>query len=196
MILNLIRVLLLITLLIVIVIDVNIPLVLNTPTNQLIIGIIILFIIIVIDEIIGFLLGVIFLVIYFKYYQKLIDNKNQNNDVKQSLLGSSDLSGYNFKPFSLSVGDTFIGDSKPLPNNSMDSVNAHYVNVDEKNNTITMPYISTELLESAQNNIFDVNNYKLEIKNTDNAYGIQGLNSDNIHYLGFDKTTGTNLKIV
>ena len=195
MILNLFRVLLLITLLIVIVIDVNIPLILNTPTNQLIIGIIIIFTIIVVDEIIGFLLGVIFLVIYFKYYQKLIDNKNQNNDIKQPLLGSSELSGYNFKPFSFSA-DTFTGDSKPVPNNLMDSVNAHYVNVDEKNNCITMPYISTELLESAQNNIFDVNNYKLEIKNDDKAYGIQGLNSDNIHYLGFDKTTGNNLKIV
>jgi len=196
MILNLIRVLLLITLLIVIIIDINIPLILNTPTNQLIIGIIIIFTIIVIDEIIGFLLGVIFLVVYFKYYQKLIDNKNQNNNIKEPLLVSSEISGFNFKPFAINAADTFIGDTKPVPNNLTDSVNGHYVNVDEQNNTITMPYISTELLESAQNNIFDLNNYKLEIKNSENAYGIQGLNSDNIHYLGFDKTTGNNLKIV
>ena len=195
MLINSIRVFLLLLLLVVVIIDVNVPLILNTPTNQLIIGIIILFVIIVVDEIIGFLLGVIFLVIYFKYYQKLIDNKNQNkeiSEIKKPLLSSFDA---DYKPFSVNL-DTFTGDTKPAPNNLSETVNSHYEKYDIVNNCTTMPYISNELLESAQNNVFDKTNYKLEIKNTDNTYGIQGLNSDNVHYFGFDKTTGTSLTLV
>jgi hypothetical protein len=55
-----------------------------------------------------------------------------------------------------------------------------------------MPYISTELLEKAQNNIYDTNNYYTEIKNIDNADGVQGLNSDQVHYTAFDKKSITN----
>jgi hypothetical protein len=46
--------------------------------------------------------------------------------------------------------------------------------------------ISNELLNAAQNNIYDEDNYKTEIKQDNNFYGIQGLNTNNIHYIAFD----------
>jgi hypothetical protein len=57
-----------------------------------------------------------------------------------------------------------------------------------------MPYISNELLENAQNNIYDVNNYNMEVVISENntIYGIQGLNSSNIHYPAYDKTSISN----
>ncbi len=35
-------------------------------------------------------------------------------------------------------------------------------------------------------NIYNEENYNTEIKQDNNTYGIQGLNSDNIHYVAFD----------
>jgi hypothetical protein len=62
-----------------------------------------------------------------------------------------------------------------------------YIKMNEKDGYIEMPYISNELLEKAQTNIYDINNYNNEIKISQDAYGIQGLNADMVHYSGFDK---------
>ena len=62
----------------------------------------------------------------------------------------------------------------------------HYIDENKNDNSKLMPYISTELLKSAQNNIYNDENYKMEIKSDDNFYGIQGLNSDNKHFAAFD----------
>jgi len=166
------RIILLITLIFFIIYDVDIPLIINTQTNQMIIAILIIFTIIVIDEIIGFLIGIIFLVIYFKYYQKKF---NKNEEIKEQLLND-----YKIK-------DSFIGDTKPESNMRIPIIENDYIKMNEKDGYIEMPYISNELLEKAQTNIYDINNYNNEIKISQDAYGIQGLNADMVHYSGFDK---------
>jgi Ca2+/Na+ antiporter len=184
-------------LVIVIFIDVPISATFASQTNQLLIALLIIFMIIVVDEIIGFLLGIILLIIYFKYYQKIIDNKNSssksnsnsNNDLTEPLIKA-------YTPFSmdnynlLNGIDRFSGDIKPSSNGKInENIKDHYVKEDKENNIVEMPYISNELLLDAQNNIYDDKNYYMEIKKLDNAYGIQGLNSDSVHYMAYDKTT-------
>lgn len=168
------RLMLILLLITFIIYDVDVPIVLNTQTNQMIIAILVIFIIIVIDEIIGFLIGIIFLVVYFKHYQKIFNkNDTQQKEIKQPLLND--------------YKDSFIGDVKPENNSRIPVIENDYVKMDEKNGCIEMPYISNELLEKAQTNIYDVNNYYNEIKISQDAYGIQGLNADMVHYSGFDK---------
>ena len=153
--------------------DIDIPVVLHTPVNQLIIGILILGIIIGIDEILGFLIGLLFLIIYFKYYQKLIHNKTSNsNYMKEPLLEKN---------------NEKFDDVKPVKNDKTEMIENHYIKF--SNDCIEMPYISNQLLENAQTNIYDINNYNNEIRTDNNTYGVQGLNSDAIHYPGFDLTT-------
>lgn len=53
-------------------------------------------------------------------------------------------------------------------------------------------YISNEHLLAAQNNIFDINNFKTEVKgidrgfNNEKVYGVQGLDTEHVNYTGFD----------
>ena len=177
MILNFIRILLLLVLITFIVFEINIPVILHTPTNQLIIAIVILFIIIIIDEISGFILGVIFLVVYFKHYQKL---KSNNSDLQQPLLSSpsssssssSSLLKQNF--FNI---DTFENDVKPQPYSKIElfnntNTNQDYKEYDNKNNCITMPYISQELLDKAQSNVYNENNYNTDFTHVKEEYGV------------------------
>jgi len=165
-----------------ILVDIDIPVILHTPVNQLLIGILILIIIILIDEILGFLIGLLFLIIYFKYYQKLINNKTSNsNYLKEPLLDKNTINNYPI----FNKNEKF-DDVKPSPNNKTDLIQDHYIKF--SNGCIEMPYISNELLENAQNNIYDINNYNNEIRTNNNTYGVQGLNSDAIHYPGLDLT--------
>jgi len=164
------RLILLLLIIPLVIYDIDIPLVLHTPINQMIIGIFIIFTIIIIDELVGFLIGIIFLIIYFKHYQKVFNKNHNNEDIKEPLLR-----------------DSFVGDVKPNSNTRMPIVENDYIKYDEINGCIEMPYISNELLEKAQTNIYDYNNYYNEIKISPDAYGIQGLNADMVHYSGFDK---------
>ena len=59
---------------------------------------------------------------------------------------------------------------KPTTNNKTQIVQEHYMK--EINGCIEMPYISYELLEKAQNNVYDPNNYN-------NYTEIQGLMANN-----------------
>ena len=142
MILNLIRSFLIILLIFIIIVDFNIPITIDTPTNQLVVAIIVIFLILVVDEIIGFVVGLIFLVIYFKYYQKKI-NKNPSS--------------------------AYSTDVAPKPYSREPEIPHHYINTSE--NCTEIPYISNELLKSAQNNIYNEENLKIEIKQN-NFYGI------------------------
>jgi len=161
MILDLFRLFLLIILIVAIFIDIDIPNVLTIQINQLLIAILIIFIIVVFDEIIGFLLGIIFLVIYFKHYQKIINNSsNTNKDLKEPLIKA-------YTPFGMDNYnniDNFIGDIKPQKKSNTENIKEHYVSLNEENNSIIMPYISEELLDKAQNNIYDEKNYKIKKK--------------------------------
>lgn len=170
-ILNFIRVLLLLVLLIFIIFEIDIPIILHTPLNQLIIAIVILFIIIIIDEISGFILGIIFLVVYFKHYQKLKSNKSE---LQQPLLPTPHTqTKQNFIDL-----DSFNNDIKPKPYSNIEyfddnnNNNQNSKDYDEKNNCITMPYISQELLDKAQTNIYNQNNYNTDFTNTKELYGV------------------------
>jgi len=66
-------------------------------------------------------------------------------------------------------------------------------NINENNNQpCELNYISNEHLLAAQNNIFDINNFKTEVKgidkgfNNEKVYGIQGLDTEHLNYKGFD----------
>lgn len=180
------RLLFLIILILAIIFDIDIPIILNTQVNQLLIAILIIFIIVAVDEIIGFLLGCIFLIIYFKYYQKIINSKNSSND---NNINSNDPLLKAYSSFNINEVDSFVGDTMPQRNSKMEKVQEHYMTNNTKDNCIEMPYISNELLLKAQTNIYDEKNYYTEIKNNDNMYGIQGLNSDLVHYSAYDTKT-------
>jgi hypothetical protein len=203
MILNFIRAVLIILLLFVIIMDFDLPIIINTKTNQLFIAIIILLIILLVDEIIGFLIGLIFLIIYFKYYQKKImpNNKQLENAQAQFPMPSSITSPFISGPSFVSTSslfntnttdplssffNLFQNDVKPKAYSTQPEIPEHYTQDIKNENCKLIPYISTELLKSAQNNIYSDENYNKEIKADANYYGIQGLNSDNKHYAAFD----------
>jgi len=200
MILNFIRAVLILLLIFVIIVDFDLPIIINTKTNQLFIAIIILLIILLVDEIIGFLIGLIFLIIYFKYYQKkIIPKREQLNDSLSSSSFSSLNNAYesinnNINNYTnnttndplASFFNFFKDDVKPKSNSIQPEIPDHYVKELKNENCTLIPYISNELLQSAQTNIYNEDNYKKEIKTDDNYYGIQGLNSDNKHFAAFD----------
>lgn len=184
MIIDIFRLLTLIIFILIIFIDIDIPIVLNTPLNQMILALIIIMTIIAIDEIIGFLLGLIILIIYYKYYQKVFNSSSSTVppsnqiELKQPLMSNQ---FYNI--------DTFENDVKPSPNKLI-SVENHYMKSFNNGECFEMPYISNQLLDDAQNNIYDINNYNMELISNENKidiYGIQGLNSSNIHIPAYDK---------
>ena len=184
MILNFIRAVLILLLLFVIIVDFDLPIIINTKTNQLFIAILILLIILLVDEIIGFLIGLIFLIIYFKFYQKKImpTKQDPSNDKIISHFKSDENSNDPLASFI----NFFSGDVKPKSYSNQPEIPEHYVNHLKNENCTLIPYISDELLKSAQTNIYNDDNYKKEIKTDDNYYGIQGLNSENNHYPAFD----------
>lgn len=205
MILNFIRAVLILLLIFVIIVDFDLPIIINTKTNQLFIAIIILLIILLVDEIIGFLIGLIFLIIYFKYYQKkIMPKREQLNDSLSPSSFSSLNNAYesinnNINNYSNSTTTTtntndplasffnfFKDDVKPKSNSIQPEIPDHYVKELKNENCTLIPYISNELLQSAQTNIYNEDNYKKEIKTDENYYGIQGLNSDNKHFAAFD----------
>jgi hypothetical protein len=156
MIIVVLRIISLIFLIFSIIVDINVPLILHTQVNQLIIGIIIISILLLVDEILGFLLGLTYLVIYFKFYQKKINNSTNPSyiNLKEPLISDT----------------TTDNDVKPISNNKTQIVQEHYMR--DINGCIEMPYISNELLEKAQNNVYDPNNYN-------NYTEIQGLMANN-----------------
>jgi|688.fasta_scaffold29269_8 hypothetical protein len=162
------RIICLILLIFAILVDIEIPLVLHTQVNQLIIAIIIIIILLLVDEIVGFLLGLIFLIIYFKYYQRKLNNTNIQTINTQTTLK---------EPLITDKFNNISNDVKPVSNQKTEPIENHYIK--EGYNCLEMPYISKELLEKAQNNIYDINNYNINID-------IQGLANENIQaYDGF-----------
>ena len=167
MVIEFLRILLLVVLLFVIILDYDVPVIINTAVNQLFIALIIIFIILAVDEIVGFLSGLIFLTIYFKFYQKKINNENKDN--KEKFTNDNNSSPLN------NLFDYIFNPSIPSSNSNSSS----YSNSSSNSNII--PTVSTDTLKSAQNNIFDDNQYEKEIKTYDNSYGgIQGLNIDKL----------------
>lgn len=215
MIIYFIRALLILILLFVIIFDFDIPMVINTPINQLFIGLVVIFIILTVDEVIGFITGLIFLIIYFKYYQKKLyisnNNQNQIQNKNTSFIPGSFSSPFNSSPYVINTNDNndkddnynnnknesnglnsffnfFTGDTKPKPYSNQPEIPEHYIQEVKNNNEscTVIPYISKELLKAAQDNVYNEDNYKKEIKQDDNSFGIQGLNYDNSNFTAFD----------
>jgi len=216
MIIYFIRALLILILLFVIIVDFDLPVIINTPINQLFIAIVVIFIIITVDEVIGFITGLIFLIIYFKYYQRKLYASNSSNSLNPSKSSNSYFtpgtftSPFNSTPSVIDINSNngngnendngndngglnsffnyFKGDTKPKSYSTQPEIPEHYIQEVKNNNEscTLIPYVSKELLNSAQNNIYNEENYKTEIKHDNNFYGIQGLNSDNTHYIAFD----------
>jgi hypothetical protein len=104
-------------------------------------------------------------------------NTNTNtNDNNNATINDPLASFFNF----------FKDDTKPKSYSTQPEIPDHYVKELKNENCTLIPYISNELLQSAQTNIYNEDNYKKEIKTDENYYGIQGLNSDNKHYMAFD----------
>lgn len=166
MIIVVLRIISLILLIFSIIVDINVPLILHTQVNQLIIGIVIITILLVVDEILGFLLGLTYLVIYFKFYQRKINNSTNPTyiNLKEPLIADT----------------TTNNDIKPATNNKTQEIKEHYTK--DVNGCIEMSYISNELLDKAQNNIYDPNNYN-------NYNEIQGLMANNSIIQAFDKSS-------
>jgi hypothetical protein len=101
-------------------------------------------------------------------YTNNYNNNNNNNDPITSF--------FNF----------FKGDVKPKSYSTQPEIPDHYIEELKNENCKLIPYISNELLKAAQTNIYNEENYKTEIKSDNNFYGIQGLNSDNIHFAAYD----------
>jgi len=173
MVIEFLRILLLVVLLFVIILDYDVPIIINTAVNQLFIALIIIFIILAVDEIVGFLTGLIFLTIYFKFYQKKINNENKYN--KEKFTNENNSSPLN------NLFDYIFNPSIPSSNSNSNSNSNSYLENKEIINSNIIPSVSNETLKSAQNNIFDENEYNKEIQTYDNSYGsIQGLNIDNL----------------
>jgi len=205
MVINFIRALLFLILIFVILVDFDLPIIISTPINQLFIAIIILFLILTLDEIIGFLTGLIFLIIYFKYYQRKLNKspKSSQDSQQPGVMGVSASTTSHFVSSPAvysttspnetstlsSIFNFFAGDTKPKPYSNQPEIPDHYIQDIKNDNCTLIPYVSNELLKAAQNNIYNEENYNNEIKQDSNFYGIQGLNSDNIHYSAFDNTT-------
>lgn len=203
---DIIRGLLVIILIFVILVDFDLPIIISTPINQLFIALVILFLILTVDEIIGFLTGLIFLIIYFKYYQRKL-TKQPSKSVEQKTEAFSSPMGLSFDTISHftsspapyttvqsepstmeSIFKFFSGDTKPKEYSIQPEIPDHYVQENKNDNSTLVPYISNDLLKAAQNNIYDEKSYNTEIKQDKNAYGIQGLNSDNTHFEAFDNS--------
>ena len=131
--------------------------------NQLVLAIIVI-IFIYYDIVFGFIMAMILLLIYYEIYKKIIIIKD--NDTKNII-----------------NGDDILSDNKEC---------ALFYKKDE-NEIIQLNYISEQHLLAAQNNVFDIENYKTEIRgiehgfNNEKVYGIQGLDSQHVNFIGYNK---------
>ena len=184
MIINSIRLLAFIILFVIIIIkDIPFKKIFKDAIIQLYIAIFCISILILIDNITGFILTLGSLIIYFRIYSDEIKKKNELNK-RETLVKSSsasdtkDVSGCSAKDHGkcgehCKHGDKCSMDIPKKKNIFNDKADDNYV-----------PYITEENLLAAQTNIIDIDNYKLNIENTDfndldvkkgPLYKIQGL---------------------
>ena len=165
MILNLIRTIILLLLIIIIIIDIPYIAYLKNSTTQLFIAFIILIIFFVIDYFIGFIFALIILTIYFKNNKILLNKKELFSDKSLS---------------------TIKDDKKPLQ-----TIQTNIINDDDiKNDKVKLlvyDYISPELLDKAQNNIFDIDNYNKKINDKFDVQGLDNIEYENINSVFINK---------
>lgn len=193
MIINSIRLLAFIILFVIIIIrDIPFKKIFKDAIIQLYIAIFCISILIFADNITGFILTLSSLIIYFRIYSDEIKKKNEL-DNRETLVKSSDSSTtsetdnkHNKCGVNCKHGDKC----------SMDIPKKKNI-FNEKADDNSVPYITEENLLAAQTNIIDINNYTLNIENTDlndldvkkgPLYKIQGLPdvSENNQIRGYD----------
>ncbi len=132
---------------------------LKNSTTQLFIAFIILIVFFVIDYFIGFIFALIILTIYFKNNKILLTKKELFSDIKD--------------------------DKKPL------SIQTNIIdNNDDYNDKVKLlvyDYISPELLDKAQNNIFDIDNYNKKINDKFDVQGLDNIEYENINSVFINK---------
>jgi hypothetical protein len=117
------------------------------------------------DTTFGFIMGLVLIVIYYEIYKKIIIKKKE-------------IEKYQEENISKEI------ESNTIKNQIISSNN--YLKKCE------IEYISPEHLLAAQNNIFDINNLKTEIKgiqkgfNNEKVYGVQGMDTEQINHQGYD----------
>ncbi len=117
------------------------------------------------DTTFGFVMGLVLIVIYYEIYKKIIIRKKEIEKYQEENVSKETLSN-NIK-------------------NQIISPNSYLKKCE-------IEYISPELLLAAQNNIFDINNLKTEIKgiqngfNNEKVYGVQGMDTEQINHKGYD----------
>ena len=142
---------------------------LKDTTIQLLLALIVIGCILL-DTTFGFIMGLVLIVIYYEIYKKIIIQKKEIDTYKNN-----------------------IEKTQENNQNTIQVENTNTYNQNINNNSCELSYLSNEHLIAAQNNIFDTNNFKLEIKgintgyNNEKVYGAQGLDNENINQPGFDK---------
>jgi len=122
------------------------------------------------DTTFGFIMGLVLILIYYEIYKKII--MRHEKMVKESHEKYEDRQRDEVTPSSISQSS-----HNYIPLNEIPS---------------QLNYISQEHLLAAQNNVFDIDNYKTEVKgikhgfNNEKVYGVQGLDSDHVNYIGYN----------
>lgn len=130
------------------------------------------------DTVLGFILGLVLMLIYYEIYKKVKHLKSQNLEEHYTKLDEQTIPYHT--PVVVPAHDAPVASEASPPM------------IDTKNGIIQLNYISEEHLLAAQNNIFDSQNYKMEVKgmekgfNNEPVYGAQGLDSDNVNVHGYD----------
>ncbi len=142
---------------------------LKDTTVQLLLALIVIGCVLL-DTTFGFIMGLVLIVIYYEIYKKIIIQKKEIDTYKNNIEKTQENNQNTFQ---------------------IENTNTYNQNIN--NNPCELSYLSNEHLIAAQNNIFDTNNFKLEIKgintgyNNEKVYGAQGLDNENINQPGFDK---------
>jgi hypothetical protein len=169
-------------------------------TTQLFLGVLVVAFIFY-DTVFGFIMGLVVMLIYYEIYKKIISKQEE----KQKIIMSVD-NGYVITPVGPS---SFMGAHDYAVEGSLGPNTHHYdtyqPSIQSMQSTqpsmqssdcipLKMDYISEAHLLAAQNNIFDVQNYKVEVKgvehglNDEKVYGVQGFDSEKVNFKGYCKS--------
>jgi len=139
-------------------------------------------IIIYYDTTLGFIVALILMIMYYEIYSKIIKRYKENEEILKDNKSTNSIQ--------VKTPPTILDEMNTL-NNNYDQ----YLETDPNCDPIKLKYVSEEHLLSAQNNIVDEKAYMQEIKgmacngeNERSVYAAQGLDSDSVNYLGYEKS--------
>lgn len=170
-------------------------------TTQLFLGVLVVAFIFY-DTVFGFIMGLVVMLIYYEIYKKIISKQEEKQNIQEISVDN----GYVITPVGPS---SFMGAHDYDVEGSL-GLNTHYDTHQPMHQPMYQPmhqpmqssdciplkmdYISEAHLLAAQNNIFDVQNYKIEVKgvehglNDEKVYGVQGFDSEKVNHKGYSKS--------